>query len=177
MKKMFVFLGDSGSGKTTIITELTKRHPDKFMKVVTCTSRPLRFSEMDGVDYHFLPVSYFLDNPELVLVKKTQNGHYYGTRKNDLFLNTHHLLLTSRPTGVPKLIMLGFSNIVVVLTKISVTLKTERMRQRGDSEQMISERMESDSCSAEVDFGDVPVVELDAVQRLDEKVGLILKAC
>ena len=177
MKKLFVFVGDSGSGKTTLIAELTKKHPDKFRKVVTCTSREARVGEVSGLDYCFLPTTYFVNNPELVLIKETDNGYYYGTRKKDLFSDTYHLLLTSKPTGVPKLIMLGFSDIVVVRIKISVILKIKRMRQRGDSEQMILERLESDFTSVEVDFGDVPVVELDAIQPLDEKVSLILKAC
>lgn len=177
MKNLFVFVGDSGSGKTTLITELTKRHPDRFRKVVTCTSRRPRADEVDGVDYHFLPANYFVDNPELVLVKQTDKGGHYGTRKADLCSDTYHLLLTSKPTGIPKLTMLGFDNIVVVRIKISMSLKIERMRQRGDSEQMISERLGTDFATAEIDFGDVPIIELDAVQSLDERVSLILKAC
>lgn len=145
---------------------------------MTCTSREARAGEVEGVDYNFLPRDYFDNNSDLVLVKKTDDGDRYGTRKADLFSNTHHLLLTSMPTGVPKLIMLGFRNIIVVARiKISKTLKVERMRQRGDSEQIISERLELDSASAEVDFGDVSIVELNAIQPLDEKVSLILKAC
>lgn len=177
MKKLFVFVGDSGSGKTTLIAELTKRHPDKFKKVVTCTSRSPRVGEVDGVDYHFRPATYFVDNPELVLVKQTDGGDYYGTRRVDLSSGTRHLLLTSKPTGVPKLVMLGISNIVVVRIKISLILKIERMRQRGDEEQMISGRLQSDSVLTEVDFGDTPIVDLDAIQSIDEKVDLVLKAC
>lgn len=177
MKNLFVFVGDSGSGKTTLITELTKRHPDKFRKVVTCTNRPPRIGEVNGVDYHFMPTSYFSGNSKLVLAKQTNDGDCYGTREADLRSDTHHLLLTSKPTGIPKLTMLGFDNIVVVRIKISMSLKIERMRQRGDSEQMISERLGTDFATAEIDFGDVPIIELDAAQSLDEKVSLILKAC
>lgn len=177
MKKLFVFVGDSGSGKTTLIAELIKKHPDKFRKVVTCTNRKARVGEVEGVDYNFLPGDYFDNNSDLVLVKKTYGSDHYGTRRADLFLDTHHLLLTSKPTGVPKLIMLGFSNIVVVRIGISGTLKIERMRQRGDSERVISERLELDTATVEVDFGKVPIIELDANQPLDEKVELVLKVC
>jgi len=177
MKKLFVFVGDSGSGKTTLIAELTKKYPDEFRKVVTCTSRPPRVGEVDSVDYHFLSATYFVNNSDLVLVKKTDGGDHYGTRKDGLFSSTHHLLLTSEPTGVQKLIILGFNNVVVVRIRINKTLKIDRMRQRGDSEQMISERLELDTTTAEFDFGKVPVIELDAKQPLDEKVQLILRAC
>lgn len=177
MKKLLVFVGDSGSGKTTLIAELTKRHPDKFRKVVTCTSREARVGEVEGVDYNFLPRDYFDNDSNLVLVKKTGGGDHYGTRKVDLFSDTHHLLLTSKPTGVPKLVALGFTNVVVVRIEISKTLKIERMRQRGDSELVISERLELDAEPTETDLGKVPIIEVSANQSLDQKVECILKAC
>ena len=53
MKKLLVFVGESGSGKTTLITEIINKYPGQFKKVVTCTSRPGRIGEIDGVDYYF----------------------------------------------------------------------------------------------------------------------------
>lgn len=178
MKKLFVFVGDSCSGKTTLVAELDKRHHDKFKRVVTCTSRSMRTGEVDGRDYHYLPKTYFVGNPGLVLVKETARGDYYGTRKADLLLSTHHLLLTSKPTGVPKLFTLGFKNIVVVRIGINETLKIARMQQRGDSEEMISECLKSDiSTSMEVDFTGALIIELNANQSLNEKIESILRAC
>src|SRR3989344_262189 len=100
MKKLLVFVGESGSGKSTLIAELIRRCPGKFKKALTCTSRQARAGETDGVDYHFLPVEYFIENQDLVLVKKTDDGDYYGTRKADLLSNTHSLLIILRPAGV-----------------------------------------------------------------------------
>ncbi|MEK7564606.1 MAG: hypothetical protein AAB510_03535 [Patescibacteria group bacterium] len=176
--KLVVFIGDSGSGKTTLVNELIGKHPDKFKKVVTCTSRTPRMGEVDGVDYHFLPRECFEDNSDLVLVKNPIQGNCYGTRRSDLFSETHHLLLASKPTGISKLVALGFENIVVVRIQISEELKIKRMRLRGDTEGAISERLESDVASAgDVNFESVQVVELDAIQFIDEKIELILRAC
>jgi len=178
VKKLFVFIGDSGSGKTTLVNELTKRYPEKFKKITTCTSRALRKDEVNKVDYNLLPKEYFINNPDLVLTKRTENGDYYGTRKVDLFSETHHLLLTSRPTGISKLISLGFNNIIVVRIRISKTLKIERMKQRGDNDQMISERLKlEDQISMDFNFADIQTIELDAVQSIDEKMEFILRAC
>ena len=174
MKKLFVVIGGSGSGKTTLVAELAKRHPNKFKKVVTCTSRTMRAGEIDGKDYNFFPQSFFVNNPELVLVKCSENGACYGTRKHDLYSETHHLLLTSKPTGVPKLIQLGFRNIVVLHINIDEKLKIERMKQRGDSEKEISDRLVLDNLATDVDFSEVPVVEIGAEQSLDRKVELVL---
>jgi guanylate kinase len=51
--KIYVITGPSGVGKTTVAYELLKRRPT-LKKVVTCTTRPRRPNETDGVDYHFL---------------------------------------------------------------------------------------------------------------------------
>jgi guanylate kinase len=178
MKKLFVIIGESGSGKTTLVNKLTKKHPDIFKKVVTYTSRLPRSQEIDGIDYHFLPATFFINNTDLVLVKKTKQGDYYGTKKADLLSNSHHLLLTSKPTGVQKLVDLGFKNIVVVRIEISKALKIKRMRQRGDSENMIFERLKSDNPnSTETDFKNMLVIELNAIQFLNKKVKQILEAC
>lgn len=179
MKKLLVFVGDSGSGKTTLISELTKKYPEKFKKVVTCTSRPPRISEVDEKDYHFLPAGYFINNLDfLVLVGYAKNGTCYGTRKSDLCSKTRHLLLTSKPAGIQKLIDLGFRNIVVVRIIINKELKIARMQHRGDSEKAIFERLEIDTLTTPIiDFGLISVVSLDANQSLDEKVEIILKVC
>jgi guanylate kinase len=178
VKNLLVFIGESGSGKTTLITELSGRYPEQFKKVVTCTSRPARAGEIDAVDYHFLPEEYFICNPNLVLTKRTADGFYYGTRKLDLFHATRNLLLTSRPTGVSKLVSLGCRNIVVVRISIGEKLKIRRMRQRGDTDKIISDRLLSDTRNQTVvDFGKIPVVDLHAEQKIEDKIKLVLQTC
>ncbi len=178
MKKLFVFVGDGGSGKTTLIAELTKRFPDKFRKVVTCTSRLTRVGEIAGEDYHFLPTEYFVDNSDLVLVKQTENGDYYGTRKLDLMSDTHHPLLTLRFAGIRKLVDLGIDSIAVVRILITEDLKIERMRQRGDAEETIVRRLQFDIADrADIDWGGLEVIDLQAMDPLAEKVERIIKAC
>ncbi len=177
MKKLLVFIGEGGSGKTTLITELVKRYPDKFKKVVTCTSRLPRIGEVDGIDYRFLPTEYFIDNTDLVLVKKTDLGDYYGTRKADLCSNTRYPLLTLRFAGISKLVKLAISDVAVVHISITKELKVARMRQRGDTEKMIRRRLEFDiEDKADVDLSRISIINLDASETLDAKVRRILEA-
>ncbi len=176
MKKLFVFVGDGGSGKTTLIAKLVEQYSDKFRKVVTCTSRLMRQGEVDGEDYHFLPTPYFVNNPDLVLVKVTDNGNHYGTRRKDLQSTTHHSLLTLRFTGINKLLDLDLSNVVVVRISISENLKINRMRQRGDTEDMIASRLNFDNADKiNVNYGSFDVIDLPATDTLAEKVNHILR--
>jgi guanylate kinase len=176
MKQLIVFIGDGGSGKTTLIDTLSERYPEYFKKIVTCTNRDPRIGEIDGKDYHFLPPDYFSNNPDLVLTKKTNDGIHYGTRMSDLRSDTHHLLLASKPTGIQRLLDLGLKNIVVVRISITEELKVKRMKDRGDSEDSIKKRVLSDNQSKrDVDLGMVSVIDISADQELNEKINIIKK--
>lgn len=176
MRKLFVLVGESGSGKSTLAFAMEERFPKDYRRVVTCTSREKRVGEMDGRDYHFLPKDYFINNPDLILVKETSEGLFYGTRISELQSTEKHLLLTSKPSGVARLVRHGIGNIVVVDIQISDDLKTYRMRLRGDTEEMIQSRLVSDAKGrALVDLGSTPVIKLNAEQSVDEWVDQILR--
>lgn len=168
MKKLLVITGKSGSGKSTLVAELVKLFPDRFKKVVTYTSRPKRSTEVDGVDYHFLPTEFFINNSKLVLTKKTEEGFYYGTLRDDLFLSSHNLLLTSRITAVDKLIKIGIKNIVIVHISISDDLRIERMKLRGDSMESIESRIRDDSDNRNINFCEIPTIKLDAHRSIHQ---------
>lgn len=177
MKKLIVFIGEGGSGKTTLIKKLLKEYPEIFKKIVTYTSRAPRTwdGEVNGVDYFFLPEDQFSDDYEFVVKKRTTDGFHYAVRRSDLFPSTHHLLLTLREEGVKKLSDLNFGNFIVVRILISDELKAERMRKRGDPENMIEERLRIERESrVSVDMGTLFVIELDAAQKLADKIMTIL---
>lgn len=75
--------GPSGSGKDTVLSALCESHPE-WSKKISCTSRAPREYEKDGVDYHFLSSSEFIDRPEQFIEKQCFNDWWYGTRISDL---------------------------------------------------------------------------------------------
>lgn len=70
----------SGGGKTTVVSELLKRHPD-WVRSVSATTRAPRPGEKDGQDYFFLDEerfkTLFRDNGFLESAKV--HMHRYGT--------------------------------------------------------------------------------------------------
>lgn len=86
MKKIVALMGKAGSGKDTIMRIITHTYPDKFYEIVSCTTRPPREGEVDGVNYHFLTVPQFTEkvlNGDM-LEATVFNGWHYGTAKSAL---------------------------------------------------------------------------------------------
>ena len=77
--KLIALFGPSGSGKDTLAKILAMRRD--VSEVITCTTRPKRDYEQDGVDYYFLTVEDFttkvLDNT--MLEATSFRGWFYGT--------------------------------------------------------------------------------------------------
>jgi guanylate kinase len=78
--RLFVVSGPSGAGKGTVVKGVLGRRPDMFLSI-SCTTRPARPGERNGVDYEFIPVAQFLgmrDRGEF-LESAEVYGNYYGT--------------------------------------------------------------------------------------------------
>lgn len=58
-KKLFCIVGETGSGKDTIITELVKREPNVYKEICSYTTRPKRENETNGVEHYFLTKEEF----------------------------------------------------------------------------------------------------------------------
>lgn len=54
MSKIFVIIGKSATGKDTIYKKLLEHEELKLKTVIMYTTRPIRVSEIDGVEYYFV---------------------------------------------------------------------------------------------------------------------------
>ncbi len=72
----------SGTGKTTVCHELLKQG-ERYMFSVSCTTRPPRPGERDGIDYYFISREQFQANIREGKMAEWQKvfGNYYGTLK------------------------------------------------------------------------------------------------
>ena len=82
-KKVLCIIGSSGSGKTTIERLLEQTFPLHFKRVVSCTTRPMREGETQGVEHQF--VNRFENNAEGDLIAYTKYGKFeYWAKSSDL---------------------------------------------------------------------------------------------
>ena len=75
----------SGGGKTTLCQQLLAARPD-ITRAITCTTRPPRPGEQDGVDYHFLEPAEFQKRIQAgdFIEHATVFGRSYGTLRSEL---------------------------------------------------------------------------------------------
>lgn len=84
MFNIIALVGKSASGKSTILKRVLEK--DKYHKIISCTTRPLRENEKDGIDYYFLSEQEFnnkIANNEM-LEYTSFNNWRYGTSLSSL---------------------------------------------------------------------------------------------
>lgn len=150
---MIVILGESGSGKTTIANELSKRD---IPQIITYTTRPMRDGEVDGKDYHFISEEEFieLNKDGFFAETATYNNWHYGSAKEDYDDNLKSVILT--PHGLRQVKKNGL-DIVSFYIKVPRRDRLIRMLRRGDNieecyRRNLSDVGQFDGIEDEVDF-------------------------
>ena len=113
--QVIALMGKSGAGKDTIAQETLRAHPDLFHPVVTCTTRPPRENEENGVDYYFLTPEEFLSKSvkgEFIEAKEFR-GWFYGTPISSFDKNKVNLCIVT-PSGARDLLAREELNVMVV---------------------------------------------------------------
>jgi guanylate kinase len=139
---LIVISAPSGGGKTTLCQQLLAARPD-MTRAVTCTTRPPRPGEKDGVDYHFLDAAEFQRRVQAgdFLEHATVFGRNYGTLKSevlDRLCAGRDVLLSVDVQGAATIREraqtepeLRRALVTVFLAPASVTVLEERLKKRG----------------------------------------------
>lgn len=86
--KLIIFSAPSGTGKSTIISWLMKEHKELNLAFsISCTSRPPRGSEQNGVEYFFLTPEEFrarIEDNQFLEFEEVYTDRFYGTLKSQV---------------------------------------------------------------------------------------------
>ena len=59
MYKIVALIGEAGTGKDTLMQSILFEYPDMFNEIISCTTRPMREGEAEGVNYFYLTDQLF----------------------------------------------------------------------------------------------------------------------
>ena len=140
---IYLILGHSGSGKSTIRNALTSHG---IKKIITYTTRPPRVSEVDGIDYNFIEQELFkkMDQDNLFIGTTCYVGNYYSTLKEDLGKNNNKdsdCVIVVDKEGVLA-IKKEFANARSIYLKCSRETLRDRMIKRNDHAKDIEKRLD-----------------------------------
>ena len=182
MKNIIVISAPSGAGKTTLCNELQHRKPHiKFS--VSCTTRPKRKHEVDGVNYHFLSNQEFTEkvqNNEFVEYENV-HGYYYGTLRKTLedALAQQEMVLFDVDVNGAMAIKSNYSGNTCTIFILPPSLDDlkKRLIQRGsETEERIDKRLERTAQEMEYkDKFDACIINDDLAIAAEELNELITK--
>lgn len=126
---IIAIMGKAGSGKDTLCRALLEE-PEFFnaRPIISCTTRPIRDNEKDGVDYHFLTNDEFTNQvlSGEMLEATVFNTWCYGTSMNNLDKDYINIGVFN-PEGVG--LLRDNTNINLAVIYIEANDKTRLLRQ------------------------------------------------
>lgn len=84
--KLFLIVGPSGSGKSSVLHKLKEQNPD-YLYPLSATTRPMREGEKEGDIYHFMSKSAFkkgIEEEKFLEWAIVHQDNYYGLIKGPI---------------------------------------------------------------------------------------------
>ncbi|MBK8870156.1 MAG: guanylate kinase [Elusimicrobia bacterium] len=176
---LFVLSAPSGAGKSTLCHALAQRRGDVRLSV-SCTTRPPREGEREGVDYYFVTESDFgkkLDRGEFLEWAQV-HGHLYGTPKGpieSLRAQGYHVFLNIDTVGARSIKKMFYDCVLIFVAPPSWKALEERLRRRNkDDEATIQRRLaNAHREAAQVPFYDYLLVNDRLERALDDLMSVV----
>ncbi len=147
MGKIFIISGSSGSGKDALMKRLKEKID--FDRIITTTTREIRPEDKEGSTYYFISKEEFekgIKENRFFEYALQDRGNYYG--------GTYSELERVKKSPKPVLWKLDYKGVITakklmpeaksIFIHIPLELKKDRLRKRGESEEMIEKRLEYD---------------------------------
>lgn len=183
-KKIIVFAGPSGVGKSTLCNILLNEF-DQFEFSVSATTRKIRLGECNGKNYYYFSEEEFkerIENGDFVEWEEVYPGRYYGTLHSEV-----SRIVDLGKKAVFDIDVLGALNIkkqfgedahVVFVKPESPEALVERLKNRGtENDQEIAVRKErfEKELSYEDQFDEVLINKTGDIQSSKDQVIAIAK--
>lgn len=127
MYKIIAIMGEAGSGKDSLMQAMLKLRPD-FHEIISCTTRPKREGEVEGVNYYYYTPEQFGDRVlhDEMLECTVFNDWFYGTSYDSVRSDCINIGVFN-PTGVESLVVRP--DVDVKIIRVVAEDKTRLLRQ------------------------------------------------
>lgn len=170
--QVIALMGKAGAGKDAIQSATCKAHPNVFHKIVSCTTRPAREGEQDGVAYNFISLEDFTRkvlNGDMLEATEFR-GWFYGTLINSLVKDKINIGVFN-PAGVEAIV--NDPRLDVMVIYVNADDKTRLLRALNREEypdcaeicrRFIADEKDFDNLSEDIGF---TVIENEDFKPLD----------
>lgn len=180
---LVVVSGPSGVGKSTIVAELARHHP-QVVPIVTATTREQRNGEMPGVHYHFMDRDSFLELRDAggLLEWAEVHGNLYGTpidQVRGILAAGRDAILTIDPQGARQVRDRVPDALLVFVMPPTIEDLAQRLTKRGSesAESLARRKRDAERWMADTtDYDHVVVNETDHPERAAEQIWEIIQA-
>jgi len=163
--KFICLMGRSGSGKSKVESALEKFG---YKRSISYTTREPRENEQNGVDYYFVTKEKFLDlvEKDIIIEYEEHYGNYYGTQAPFGAMQYVGVLGLG---GIRALKERYGKQIISIYLECDESVAIDRLRNRGDSEDKLNERINTDNSLI-----DEMKSEADFSVRSDNSINIVL---
>lgn len=177
--RLFIISGPSGAGKGTIVQRILEERPE-IKPSVSCTTRPARPMEVEGVHYYFIAERDFLamrDRGEF-LEWADVHGNLYGTPRKPVENHLSHgedVLLEIDVQGAAEVKAAMPESCLIFIEPPSMQVLKQRLRKRSTEQEDALNRRLSDAYDELRRKGsfDGVVVNLEVEQAVSEVLALM----
>lgn len=174
--KIIALIGESGSGKDTLMKEVLKACPN-LHKIINCTTREPREGEVNGKNYFFLTEEEFTEKViNLEMIEATHKNWFYGTSIDSLDENKLNIGVFN-PDGIYMIKDADDIDLITIYVhaKDKIRLLRQLNREENPNVDEIIRRYNADK----EDFKELCfyhfIVENETEEDLESAVNLILK--
>ena len=173
MYKIIALIGKAGSGKDTMMHKVLERNLN-LHEIVSCTTRPRREGEVEGINYFYLTPEQFGDKVlhDEMLEATCFNDWFYGTSYDSLRSDIINIGVFN-PTGVDSL--LSRPDVEVQVYYVMASDKTRLLRQLNREDNPDVKEIIRRYSADEIDFSDLDFEFIPLVNETKEDLTTGLK--